>query len=104
MKRRNETQFKERVLKALKHIPKGKAVTYSCLAQMAGNPRAARAVGSIMKSNKDPKIPCYKVIRSDLRIGGYSAKGGKKMKKDLLKKEGIIIKNGKVELDYIYKK
>ena len=104
MKKKN-SKFKEKVLDALKKIPKGKAVTYSRLAEMAGHPGSARAVGTVMKYNCDPKgIPCYKVVRSDRKIGDYSAKGGKKRKEFLLKKEGIKLKNGKIELEYMYKK
>ena len=62
---------------------------------MAGYPRAWRAVGNAL--NKNPNlglIPCHRVIRSGGGIGGY--KTGEQRKTALLKKEGIIIKNGKI--------
>lgn len=95
--------FREEVYSILKKIPKGKVISYKRLADLAGKPNSARAVGYFMKTNKDPiNIPCYKVVRSDGKIGSYSAKGGIKQKVGLLKKEGIKIKNGKIEKKYFY--
>jgi len=79
--------FKEKVFKIVKKIPKGKVLTYKQVAELAGRPRAWRAVGNILSKNKDPKIPCHRVIRSDGKIGGFRL--GKKAKEKLLKKEGV---------------
>lgn len=87
-------KFKERVLKIVKKIPKGKVLTYKEVAKLASSPRAWRAVGNILNKNRDSKIPCHRVIRSDGKIGKY--KGGIKKKVFLLKKEGLLIKNKKV--------
>jgi O-6-methylguanine DNA methyltransferase len=43
--------FKEKVLKVVKNIPKGKTMSYAEVAQKAGSPQASRAVGSIMAAN-----------------------------------------------------
>ncbi|MEM3408229.1 MAG: MGMT family protein [Candidatus Micrarchaeia archaeon] len=95
--------FKERVYSILRKIPKGKVITYKRLAELAGNNKAARVVGNLMRRNKNPeKIPCYKVVKSNGGIGGYSAKGGVKKKIQLLKKDGIKIKNGKIEKRFFY--
>jgi len=80
--------FKEKVLVVVSKIPRGKTLSYLDVARRAGSPRAARAVGVIMKGNYDKKIPCHRVIRSDGTLGGYN-RGGKK-KRELLKKEGAI--------------
>jgi O-6-methylguanine DNA methyltransferase len=80
--------FKEKVLEIVKKIPKGKTMTYKKVAKLAGRPEAWRAVGNILNKNKDPKIPCHRVIKSDGKIGGYNR--GKKLKEKLLKKEGAI--------------
>jgi len=60
----------------------------------AGKPRAWRAAGNILNKNRDPKIPCHRVIRADGRVGGY--REGITMKVALLKKEDVVIKNGRV--------
>jgi len=63
-------------------------MTYKQVATKAGNPRAARAVGSIMRANYDPDIPCHRVIRSDGSIGGYN-RGGSRQKERLLRSEKV---------------
>lgn len=81
--------FTEKVREVVRKIPHGKTMTYGQVAKKAGNARAARVVGSIMKANYDPKIPCHRVIRSDGKIGDYN-RGGSEAKRALLKKEGAI--------------
>ena len=80
--------FKEKVFNIVKKIPKGKVLTYSEVAKRAGNPKAARAVGNILHTNFNPKIPCHRVIRSDGVIGGYNRGGVEKSRK--LKAEGYL--------------
>lgn len=57
--------FKQQVLEIVKHIPRGKVLTYRQVAVKAGRPRAYRAVGNILSKNYDTKIPCHRVVRSD---------------------------------------
>lgn len=80
--------FKEKVLKVVSKIPKGKTLTYKQVAKLAGSPNAYRAVGNIISKNYDPKIPCHRVVRSDGAVGGYNR--GIKNKVALLNKEGAI--------------
>ena len=86
--------FREKVFQVVKEIPAGGFLTYKMVAKMAGFPRAWRAVGNVLNKNQNPKIPCHRVIKSDGEIGGY--RKGTKRKTALLKKEGLIIKHGKV--------
>ena len=81
--------FSERVFKVVRAIPSGKTFTYGEVARRAGNPKATRAVGAILKTNFDPKIPCHRVIRSDGNPGGYNR--GEKRKCALLRAEGVVI-------------
>ena len=84
------TKFQLKVWKYLKSIPKGKVNTYKQVAIGINRPKSARAVANACAKNPyAPKIPCHRVIRSDGLLGGYSAKGGIKTKKLLLKKEGF---------------
>lgn len=83
------------VLQLLKIIPRGKITTYKLLATAARtNPRV---VAAILRKNKDYSYPCYKVVMSSGRIGGYNR--GTKIKIKLLYKDGIEVRNGKV-LDF----
>lgn len=87
--------FQKRVFEVVKKISPGEFLTYKEVAKLAGKPRAWRAVGNILNKNKDPKIPCHRVIKSNGEIGGY--KFGTKKKVALLKKEGIIINKLKIQ-------
>ena len=72
-------------------VPWGETVSYGELAELAGRPRAARAVGSIMAGNTVPfVVPCHRVIAAGGRIGGYG--GGRnaiELKRWLLAREGV---------------
>ena len=81
--------FQEKVYAVVKKIPKGKVMTYGEVAKKIGLPKSARAVGTVLSKNYDPKIPCHRVIRSDGKIGNYN-RGGMKSKLAILKKEGYI--------------
>ncbi len=86
--------FSEQVFEVIKKIPRGEFLTYKEVAKLVGRPRAYRSVGNILNKNPDLKtIPCHRVIRSNGKVGGY--RYGTKRKITLLRKEGIIIKNGK---------
>lgn len=80
--------FNQKVYEVVKKIPEGKVLTYKEVARRAGRPKAYRAVGNILNKNYDASIPCHRVVRSGGKLGGYNR--GEKMKKELLKKEGII--------------
>ncbi|NWH16737.1 MGMT methyltransferase, partial [Grus americana] len=72
----------------LRDVKFGEAVSYKQLADLAGNSRAARAVGGAMRSNPIPIIiPCHRVIRSSGQSGNYG--GGNLMKEWLLSHERL---------------
>ena len=81
--------FSEKVKAVVSKIPKGSMMTYKAVAKKAGNPKAARTVGTVMKNNYDPKVPCHRVIRSDGKIGDYN-RGGQAEKIRKLRLEGAI--------------
>ena len=87
---RIKNSFSEKVLIVVSKIKKGEVLTYKEVAKKAGKPKAFRAVGNILHKNYDPKIPCHRVVRSDGKTGGYNR--GKKRKMEILKKEGVEIK------------
>ncbi|NMC64008.1 MAG: MGMT family protein [SAR324 cluster bacterium] len=93
-KKVTKPSFNERCYKLLCRVPKGKVTSYGEIAKALGS-RAYRAVGNAMKKNPyAPKVPCHRVVRTDGCLGGYA--GGIAAKKRLLKKEGILIKSGKI--------
>lgn len=83
------TFFQLRVWSELLNIPYGNVRSYKWLAQMAGNPRGARAVGGALNRNRVPVIiPCHRVVESSGGLGGYGY--GLDIKKRLLELEGIL--------------
>ncbi len=81
------------VLKTCREIEIGQTITYGQLAKKSGRPNASRAVGSTLAKNPIPLIiPCHRIIRSDGKMGGFSAPGGIILKKKMLKLEGQAIK------------
>lgn len=83
--------FAKKVLEVVKQIPIGHTLTYSQVAALAGNPKAARAVGMIMSKNYNPEVPCHRVVRIDGKLGGYN-RGGVSKKEQLLDEEKQSIK------------
>jgi len=87
-------KFTARVLTAARRIPPGRVATYGDVAAMAGRPRAARAVGNIMRTCGRADVPCHRVIAAGGRIGGYG--GRETFKRALLAAEGLIVSGGRV--------
>ena len=84
-----EHGFTERVLRATARIPAGKVVTYRDVATRAGSPRAVRAAGNALGSNRKPiVVPCHRVVRTGGGLGGYT--GGLERKELLLRLEGVL--------------
>ncbi len=87
--------FSQKCYTLLKKVPKGKVTTYKALAT-ALNKKAYRAVGNAMNKNPYKEVPCHRVIKSNGEIGGFAK--GIKEKIRLLEKEGVEIKNNKINL------
>ena len=79
--------FADRVYRIVAKIPRGEVLTYKQVASLAGSPNASRAVGSILKKNWNPDVPCHRVVRSDGRAGEYNR--GADQKKEILHREGV---------------
>ena len=88
------TPFQKKVWKVLTRIPTGETRSYGWVAEKAGVPGGARAVGQANGSNPLPLIvPCHRVINADGKIGGFSSGVGQK--KWLLQWESRPRKNPK---------
>ncbi|MBW2963399.1 MGMT family protein [Candidatus Woesearchaeota archaeon] len=93
--------FNQKVYKITKKIPKGKVATYKQIAKHI-NSKAYRAVGNALNKNKNPRVPCHRVIKSNLEVGGFNK--GTKQKIKLLKKEDIKIINNKISKKHLFLK
>ena len=86
--------FSTRVLSVVRRIPPGHVASYGEVAKLAGRPRAARAVGNIMKGCARRDVPCHRVIAAGGRLGGYG--GSEALKRSLLVAEGIVVSGSRV--------
>jgi methylated-DNA-[protein]-cysteine S-methyltransferase len=95
--------FNEKCYSVLRKVPRGKVTTYLEIAKAIESPNAARAVGNAMNKNPyAPIVPCHRVVCSDGKVGGFAS--GTKKKIEMLKKEGVEIINGNVDLGrYLWK-
>lgn len=89
------TSFQEKVYTLCSKIPKGKVSTYNAIAKALNT--SPRAVGQALKRNPyAPKVPCHRVIKSDRTLGGFNGIMNNSKKIKMLKSEGIIISDNKV--------
>jgi methylated-DNA-[protein]-cysteine S-methyltransferase len=86
--------FQKKVVDRCRRIAAGGTRTYGELADLAGYPGAARAVGSVMSRNRFPiVIPCHRVVGSAGSLGGFSAPQGISLKERMLTLEGASLKS-----------
>jgi O-6-methylguanine DNA methyltransferase len=87
-------RFASKVLCIVRRIPPGRVASYGEVAEFAGSPRAARAVGNIMRTCARPDVPCHRVIAAGGRLGGYG--GSEHLKRSLLVAEGIVVSGSRI--------
>jgi len=88
------TPFAQRVLRVVSRIPVGRVATYGDVARLAGRPRAARAVGNIMRTAARPGLPYHRVVAAAGVVGGYG--GSPQVKVGLLLAEGIVVRRRRI--------
>ena len=97
----NKSKLAEQVYQLCQQVPKGKVTTYKEIGKVLGM-KGYQAIGQILKKNPyAPIVPCHRVVKSDGSLGGF--KGclvGKEIveKERLLKREGVLVLDGKVDL------
>ena len=95
-------KFDTAVYEKVKKVPEGRVTTYQEVAIAIGKAGAYRAVGNALNRNPHPiKVPCHRVVKSDLGIGGFAR--GKKEKKKILKKEGVKFDGEKARPEFLFR-
>ncbi len=85
-----KTEFQKSVWRALRKIRRGQTKSYGEIARAIDRPKAIRAVGGACGANPIPVfVPCHRVLAANGKIGGFS--GGLDWKRELLKREGILL-------------
>lgn len=93
----NETY--EKIYAAVMQIPRGKVATYGQVAAMAGNPRMCRVVGNALHLNPYFGIvPCHRVVNAQGRLAEHFAFGGAEVQAEMLRAEGVVVTDGRVDL------
>ena len=87
------TRFEDEVLRVLHSLEPGDVITYGEVAEEAGYPGAARAVGNIL--SKSEGLPWWRVVGS----GGYLKTGHDDRQAELLRAEGIRVAGRRVAPD-----
>jgi O-6-methylguanine DNA methyltransferase len=88
------SSFTRRVLSVVRRIPVGRVGTYGDVAAAAGAPRAARAVGNIMRQCGSREVPCHRVVGAGGALGGYG--GNLELKRALLRAEGVFVTGSRI--------
>jgi O-6-methylguanine DNA methyltransferase len=86
--------FRRRVLAVVARIPVGRVTTYGDVARLAGAPRAARAVGNVLREARVAGLPYHRVIAAGGKLGGYGGQLG--LKRSLLVAEGLQVTSTRV--------
>jgi methylated-DNA-protein-cysteine methyltransferase-like protein len=95
------TELTKRIYDVTRRIPRGRVATYGLIALLAGNPRAARAVGFTLHRNPEPGvIPCHRVVFRDGSVCSGFAFGGPEIQRALLEAEGVpFLPDGRVDME-----
>lgn len=97
----NEPSYQEKIWQVVSMIPQGKVATYGQVAELAGLPRMARAVGrTLSQLPKDTQLPWFRVINAKGMISFPVDSDAYKRQFDLLADEGISLVNGKISLKH----
>jgi len=83
------SEFTHAVLTVVRRIPVGRVATYGDVAEAAGRPGAARAVGNIMRDCRQRDVPCHRVVAAAGKLGGFG--GNLELKRALLRAEGLHV-------------
>ncbi|KAF1721116.1 MGMT family protein [Pseudoxanthomonas wuyuanensis] len=86
----------QRILAAIRAIPRGQVAGYGEVAQRAGLPGRARLVARVLGNHDEPDLPWYRVLRSDGRIAFPEGSRGFREQSQRLRAEGVRVENGRV--------
>lgn len=84
--------FSDEVATVLMRLEPGEVVSYGEVAEEAGFPGAARAVGNLVRTT--PGLPWWRVVARSGRL----APGHEQRQAELLRAEGVTITNGRVRI------
>ena len=87
----------EKILAAIRAVPRGQVAGYGEIARRAGLPGRARMVARLLSENADPGLPWHRILRSDGRIAFPPEHGNFAEQQQRLRAEGVLVRNGRVQ-------
>ncbi|GAB3305369.1 MGMT family protein [Luteimonas notoginsengisoli] len=93
-----EASAEERILAAIRAVPRGQVAAYGHIARRAGLPGRARLVARILGGNEDPDLPWHRILRSDGRIAFPEGSRGWREQSQRLRAEGVAVERGRVRM------
>ena len=94
----NPPPANERILAAVRAIPRGQVAGYGEVARRAGLPGRARLAAKVLSGNTDPALPWHRVLRSDGRIAFPEGSRGYREQSQRLRAEGVKVERGRVHM------
>lgn len=95
-----QTEFSKKVLRLIRSIPRGKVATYGQIAKLAGKPQGARGVAWLLHScSRSHALPWQRVVNGKGRISFPEDSREYARQKRLLENEGIVLEEGKIDLE-----
>ena len=88
----------DRILAAIRAVPRGSVAGYGHIARRAGLPGRARMVARVLGQNDDPALPWHRILRSDGRIAFPAGSPGFDEQARRLRTEGVEVRNGRVRM------
>jgi methylated-DNA-protein-cysteine methyltransferase-like protein len=93
-----QNEAANRILAAVRAIPRGQVAGYGEVARRAGLPGRARLAARVLSSNTDRALPWHRVLRSDGRIAFPEGSEGFREQSRRLRGEGVVVRNGRVRM------
>jgi methylated-DNA-protein-cysteine methyltransferase-like protein len=93
-----DASAEQRILAAIRAVPRGQVAGYGHIARRAGLPGRARLVARILAGNEDPALPWHRILRSDGRIAFPEGSRGWREQSQRLRAEGVAVQNGRVRM------
>lgn len=91
--------FTARVHDAVRGVPSGRVASYGAIAELAGRPGAARAVGAVLRGLPDgTDVPWWRVINASGRLTIPRAGHGRSLQRALLEQEGVELRDGRIDM------
>jgi methylated-DNA-protein-cysteine methyltransferase related protein len=92
---RSRADFTASVIEVIESLRPGEVMAYGEVAAEAGFPGAARAVGNLLATT--PGLPWWRIVARSGRL----APGHEQRQSDLLRAEGVVVRNGRVDLESV---